>query len=445
MSLRERLERLDRSPASSPGADSRLPDLRQRLDRLLGAGTVLTGAQLEQRGPARARRPVEALVDGRRVEAASGPAFLCETLVPPDHRHGRLPVAELVALPRGAIRLFPSELAGVERAEELAFLDTETTGLAGGAGTVAFLIGVARWSPDGLRITQLFLEDLDGEAALLEVFAEALRGVRCLVTYNGGPYDVPLLENRHILNRKAWPAPEARHLDLLPPARTLWRPRHTDCRLTTLEQGVLGHVRADDIPGAEIPAVYADYLRRGAGSRLAAVFDHNRQDLLSLAGLLWASARAAEGHPEKTGAGVGLLHARRGRREEAEQALEACLREELPRDARARALRELSLSHKAAGRWKRALELWLELRTLCPAGDPFAYEEAAKVLEHRLSDPAGALAVVDDALARGPWAPRDREAFEHRRRRLCRKLRPEVPDEPGSRPPPRSASSATSR
>jgi uncharacterized protein YprB with RNaseH-like and TPR domain len=428
MSVGERLRRLDRRPEQAgpegPPRSGRLPELRERLDRLLGAGAVISGAEVEARGPARARRPVEGIVEGRRVETASGTTFLCETLFPADHTHGRLPVSELGTLPAGAARLFPEDLGHVGRAEEIAFLDTETTGLAGGAGTVAFLVGVARWSPVGFRVTQLFLEDLDREGALLDALAEILAGVECLVTYNGRPYDVPILENRHILNARTWPLAGGRHLDLLPASRTLWRAGHTDCRLTTLERGVLGHVRRGDIPGAEIPAVYTGYLRRGADHRLGVVFEHNRLDLLSLAGLLWAAARAAEGHGEKTGAGVGILHARRGRREEARCALEACLEEELPRDVRARALRELSLAHKAAGRWEPALELWAELRSLCPAGDPFPHEEAAKALEHRLADPAGALVVVEEALRRGPWAPADREAFERRRRRLRRKLGP---------------------
>ncbi|MEW6490745.1 MAG: ribonuclease H-like domain-containing protein, partial [Thermodesulfobacteriota bacterium] len=383
---------------------------------------VVAASQVPLRPPPPGRAPpapVDRFVPGRRLEAPSGPVFLAEWTVPPDHRHGWLPASELEGLPGdGARALFPEHLGEVREPGEIAFLDTETTGLAGGAGTVPFLVGVARWSPGpGFRLAQLFLEDLDREAALLEALAEELRGVRCLVTYNGRCYDGPLLENRHVLSRRPWPLAGAAHLDLLHPARTLWRQAHGDCRLVTLEAGVLGHRRHGDVPGAEIPALYLDYLRRGADARLAAVFRHNRDDLLSLAGLLWA-AGTGRGTPAL---GLGLLHSRRGRREEAGPLLEAGLAEELPRELRVRALRELLRSHKAGERWAEALEACAALRRLAPA-DPFPVAEAAILLERRLGDPAGALALVKEALARGPWIPRDREALERRRERLARKL-----------------------
>lgn len=425
MNLTDRLRRLDRGgvPESAPEKSGRATELRQRLDRLLGAGAVVTAVEVERSPTRRLRRPVGEVVEGRHAVTPSGETFLSETLAPASQVHGRLPVQELEALPGGARRLFPETLSDVERPEEIAFVDTETTGLAGGAGTVPFLIGVARWGGEGFGTTQIFLEDLDREAAQLDAFAAALAGVRCVVTYNGGAYDVPLLENRHVLNRMPCALASCVHLDLLPAARTLWRPRHPDCRLVTLERGVLGYERRGDIPGAQIPAVYTSYLRRGADRELAAVFEHNRLDLLSLAGLLWAAGRAADGHREEgSSAAVGLIHARRGRREEARRALEAGLEDELPHPTRLRALRELALTHRAAGRSREALATLSELRALAPRGDPFPYEEAAKTLEHRLGDLDAALALTEEALSRGPWAARDREALEHRRRRLRRRL-----------------------
>lgn len=417
--LRGRLAGIGRPAPHEARALPPCEDLRRRLDRLLGPGRAAAVAPAAPRPPRAARDPIDRFVPGRRLEAPSGPVFLAEWTAPADHRHGRLPASELGALPGdGARALFPEHLEAVRGAQELAFLDTETTGLAGGAGTIPFLVGVARWVPGrGFRVAQFFLEELDREAALLEALAQEVRGVRCLVTYNGRCYDGPLLENRHILNRRPWPLAAAAHLDLLHPARTLWRQAHGDCRLVTLEAGVLGHRRIGDIPGAEIPALYLDYLRRGAGARLAAVFRHNRDDLLSLAGLLWAAGTGV-GTPAL---GLGLLHSRRGRREQAGPLLAAGLAEELPRELRIKALRELLRAHKAGGRWAQALEACAALRGLAPA-DPFPVEQAAILLERRLGDPAGALARVEEALARGPWTPRDREALERRRERLARKL-----------------------
>lgn len=416
MDLRERLRRLDRPPAPPANEESPVSDLRRRLDRLLGPGAVVPANELEPAGARRRAESLDRLVPGRRVRSAEGQTFLCETLLAPDHEHGRMPLREGAKLD-GPSRLFPEFLAEIEDPAHIAFLDTETTGLAGGAGTVPFLVGVARWTAEGLRIAQLFLEDLDAEAALLDALRQELAGVHCLVTYNGRPFDVPLLENRHILNRKTWPLDRRQHLDLLPPARTLWRFRHADCRLVTLERSVLGYHRVGDVPGAEIPGIYLRYLKRGADRRLASVFEHNRLDLLSLAGLLWAAGRAAEGHAEGTGAGVGLLHARRARTGEARAALEASLTEDLPPAVRRRALKELALAQEACGDWPRALEAWAELRRLC-GGDPLPVERMARLLERRLGEPGRALGVVEEALGEGPWALRDRQGLERRRARL---------------------------
>ncbi|MBI5441662.1 MAG: ribonuclease H-like domain-containing protein [Deltaproteobacteria bacterium] len=401
-----------------------MDELRRRLDRLLGPGKVVSGDRVEppRRPPRPAPVPLAELVGGRRISTPSGLAFAAEALYPHDTFHGRLPVGELGTLPgAGAQALFPEAFGGVSRSEEIAFVDTETTGLDGGAGTVPFLVGVARWTEGGFRVVQLFLEDLDGEAHLLEAFAGELAGVRCLVTYNGGPFDLPILQNRHVLQRLPSPMAGAAHLDLLPPARTLWRFRNADCRLATLEGTVLEFQRSGDVPSCEIPGIYRQYLANGPDEDLAAVFVHNRWDLLSLAGLLWAAGRAADGHPEGTGPGVGLIHARKGRRREARCALEESLSEDLPRELRLRALREVSLACKEAREWERALEVWAEMRALAP-GDSFPVEEAAKALEHRLRNDAGALALIEEALARGPWPAVDRGALERRRARLRRKL-----------------------
>jgi uncharacterized protein YprB with RNaseH-like and TPR domain len=326
----------------------------------------------------------------------------------------------------GSRDLFPEHLAGVEHLHQIAFLDTETTGLAGGAGTIPFLVGVGRWHPDhtqGFRIVQLFLEELHREAALLQLLSHELDGVRCLVTYNGAAYDLPLLQNRHVLCREPWPLSGVAHLDLLPPARTLWAARHPDCRLGTLEASLLGFERHGDVPGAEIPPLYRAFLSGGATQRLADVFQHNRDDILSLAGLLAAAGDAGREPSGATALGVGLLHSRRGRDEPARPALESALRADLSHRQRYRALKELSVAHKRAGRWAEALGLWCEMRSLDP-GDPYPVVEAAKALEHHLGDPGAALTVVAEALIAGLWIPRDREELEHRQRRLRRNTRP---------------------
>ena len=406
---------------------SRLADRLRRIGRTGSAPRTKLRERLHRAWPPPARSgrrtPLERLVAGERVDTPAGPVLRVERTVPAGRNHGRLPVARLAELPLPALReIFPEELGPVADAREIAFLDTETTGLAGGAGTVAFLVGVGRWDPGagGFRVVQLFLEDLDREAALLHALARELHGTRCLVTFNGRGFDVPLLETRHVLARAPWPLAGVPHLDILPPCRTLWRSSHPDCRLATLEAGVLGFRRRGDVPGSQIPTAYLRHLRGEDAGAVPAVFLHNRLDIVSLAGLLWAAGEASKSPRGSTACGVGLLHARRRRHDRAREALESGLAGRLGRAERLRALRELGAVLKAQGMWARALEVWAEMRRLDP-GALLPVEEAAKALEHRLGDPAGALGIVEGALSHPWWPPRDREALEHRRARLLRK------------------------
>ncbi len=410
-SLRERLERLDRNP----GGRGLSSGLRERLERVWETRPTQGAGQ---------RHPLERFVRGSRVPTPAGSVFRAAVCFGSTHRHGRFPLGALERLPGSGLRELFDELCGVACPEEIAFLDTETTGLAGGAGTVAFLVGVGRWIPGAraFQVVQLFLEDLDREPALLSQLARELAGIRCVVTYNGRRFDVPLLRNRCVINRRPELLDGAWHLDLLPLSRSLWRLSQPDCRLATLERGVLGVARGHDVPGWEIPSVYTRYLRLGPDARLGAVFRHNRLDILSLAGLFWAADRAAQRPAADEAYGLGLLRARR-RHHSACEALERCLSGELPRGARVRALKELGLALKRQGRWEEALATWEELERLAPA-DLTAVEEQAKLLEHRLKRPVRALAVVEEALQRGVWSPADRKRLEHRRERLARKTGP---------------------
>jgi len=180
--------------------------------------------------------------------------------------------------------------------QDVLCFDTETTGLAGGTGTRAFMIGVARWIEGGLRVRQWCMTTLAAERALLAAFAAELRDETVLVSYNGRCYDAPLLATRLCLSKLPNPIPDCDHLDLLHPVRRRYRGRWENCRLATIERRVLGIVREDDLPGSEAPAAWLGYLRGGSACDLRRVFEHNRQDLASLATLLLhlESAAAAE-------------------------------------------------------------------------------------------------------------------------------------------------------
>lgn len=181
---------------------------------------------------------------------------------------------------------FPS----ARSADMLAF-DTETTGLAGGTGTRAFMIGAADWHRGELRLRQLFITTLAAETRMLQEFSTWLDDDTVLVSYNGKSYDRPLLSTRLRLARLPDPLLNRTHIDLLHPMRRRYRGIWPNCKLATAERELLAVCREDDLPGAEAPAAWLTYLRGGSASKLRRVADHNAQDLRSLCGLLqWFSA-----------------------------------------------------------------------------------------------------------------------------------------------------------
>jgi uncharacterized protein len=171
---------------------------------------------------------------------------------------------------------------GPTERERLLHFDTETTGLAGGTGTRAFMIGAADWREDGLRLRQLMITSMAAEAAMLEAFAHWLRSDTVLVSYNGRCYDSPLLATRYRLARQPNPLAGLAHADLLFPVRRRFRGHWENCRLATVERRWLQVLREDDLPGSEAPRAWLDYLRGGSARDLRRVLHHNDRDLVSL-------------------------------------------------------------------------------------------------------------------------------------------------------------------
>lgn len=175
---------------------------------------------------------------------------------------------------------------GHVHARDLLFFDTETTGLAGGTGTRAFMIGAADWFEGVLRVRQLLIANMAAEKAMLREFARWLAPSTVLASYNGRSYDAPLLRTRYRLARLPDALHGLDHLDLLHPARRRWRGRWENCRLATIEREALRILREDDLPGAQAPAAWLAYLRGGDAVNLRRVAEHNRQDVATLAQLL---------------------------------------------------------------------------------------------------------------------------------------------------------------
>ena len=398
-------------------------DLHRRLQRL---GVVKGFRNLAPRPTPLPLRPLP----GSERATAHGPVWIIEATYPGEHRHGAYPLGDLDALPASALPL----LGAPELGPRPAFLDTETTGLSGGAGTLAFLIGVGIWGPEGLTLHQLFLRDPTAEGATLRYLTALLDQATGLVTFNGQGFDLPLLETRYVLQRQP-PAALARpHLDLLRVARQLWRDHLPSRRLVALETDVLEITRSEeDLPSSLIPTLYREYLQTGDPREMTRILYHNAVDILSLVTLLVHAGRLIT-EPERcvTGAGewlgVGRLHAQAGddaaARAAWEQALEA---DTLPHDTAARVWRELALRHKRAGEWESALALW----TAWADRQPRAIEphiERAKYFEWQAHDCAAALRETEIALERLSGLPRglhhqrSRHELRHRQARLQRKL-----------------------
>lgn len=209
-------------------------------------------------------------------------------------------VEELLPIAQPAAML-DAEFAsmGPIEADRLLHFDTETTGLAGGTGTRAFMIGAADWHQGFLRIRQLLITELRGEGAMLEAFAEWLRPDTVLVSYNGRCFDSPLLVTRYRLSRRANALKDIAHLDLLFPVRRRFRGAWENCRLATVEKRLLKVLREDDLPGSEAPAAWLTFLRGGSARDLRRVLQHNRQDVISLADLAFRlAALAGESHDD---------------------------------------------------------------------------------------------------------------------------------------------------
>src|SRR2546428_7197733 len=217
--------------------------------------------RIETRRPPRpAAPPAHEVLGGELVETGAGPAPVGRDRYPWAALHGRQPLAPAFAAPLDLLSAVARAAAPARDPRGLLFLDTETTGLAGGTGTYAFLVGVGHLDGDRVVVAQYFMRDFDEEPALLAALVPLLEQAAGVVTFNGSGFDLPLLETRFVLARRRWPA-LLPHLDLLRPARRVFTARCAACRLTTLEREVIGLEREDDVPGALIPALYFDFLR----------------------------------------------------------------------------------------------------------------------------------------------------------------------------------------
>ena len=357
------------------------------------------------------RPPIPAPEDylsGNDIETELGRHFETERLFERHRRHGSIGIADLEDLPSDLLHPISNGLIPDVPPSKWCFLDTETTGLAGGSGTYAFLVGVGRITPEGFRVRQFFMRDFGEEASQLSALHEHLKDFEVLITYNGRTYDQPLLETRFRMVRQRPPFASLEHLDLLFGARRLWNLRFDSCRLVDLENHILGVERQGDLPGELIPYVYFEYLRTQEIFRLLPIFHHNAMDILTLACLTAIVPRAFQA-PEQAqfahGAEmVGL--ARWWRQAEQHEKALALFRQALdrmlPDDLLFRTMWDIAALEKKLGRQHAALPVLTDLAAERNPWRAAAFIELAKYYEHRERNYPMALEMTRNALELDP-------------------------------------------
>jgi uncharacterized protein YprB with RNaseH-like and TPR domain len=335
---------------------------------------------------------------------------------------------------QGAALLARDErLAGID-CRRMAFVDTETTGLAGGTGTYAFLVGVGVFDGEAFTIHQFFMRDYGEEPALLQSLGELLDGLEAVVSFNGKSFDLPLLETRFIMSRQSPRLVDAPHLDLLSPARRFWKYRLDSCALSSLETEILGVRRThEDVPGWLIPGLYTDYARSGDAREMPRIFYHNAQDILSLVTLAARMCDLVAGRlsprddlPGEDLYGLGRLFHDLGQAARAEDAYTQAAQTCQTAHVCEMAMRDLAYLLKRQERREEALPWWQRL--VEASGAVYACEELAKHYEWHELDLAGALTWTERGIGLAeewPTTSKQREALarlEHRRERLNRKL-----------------------
>ncbi len=412
--------------------DQQLARLRERVAQI---DRKYLKSKTETRDPG-VRLVISTIPGGTVVENEFGSHLQLERSFAAHHQHGSADIGALSELPETLLEALGQQEIPASPPTRWAFLDTETTGLAGGSGTYAFLIGVGQITARGFTVRQYFLREYAEERSVLAALEAHLSEFDVLITYNGRSYDQPLLETRYRMNRAAPPFSRLGHLDLLYGARRLWKMQLESCRLVQLEQDVLGFERKGDVPGELIPYIYFDYLRSQDAGRLLPVFHHNALDILSLAcltAIVPAAFRSTDaGSLAKLGlrrgpelAGLGRWLRTAGDWAKASELLKQAVEAGLPDRLLFRTLWDIAALEKKQKRSFEALRIFIELSGCRNEFQVNAFEELAKYYEHQERNYALALDFTEQALRVERSA-----ALEHRRARLeqrleaprCRKL-----------------------
>lgn len=417
---------------------------KERSSRTRADSIAETWRKMEKRSDISTKEKLERLLSltrtekGRKAETArpeplpKPPYQVFENHFRLQTKYGRIALSSGLAISGEVLALLSRNPAFSEQDLSSAlFLDLETTGLSGGAGVVPFLVGLGYYREGQFHLLQFFLGELaEEENMILELgrfFART--DFRSLVTFNGKAFDLPLLETRFILHRAAFPLGGLPHLDFLFSARSLWSHKQESCRLYHLAREVLTAEREEDIPSAEIPARYFEYLRTGDFSLIEPVLYHNQEDLLSLLGVVIVGAgflsEAAMGEEETAADAMDLFGAAKilekaGATEKSVRLMHRALEGRLSEEVALQAKKKLAHYFKKNREWDKAISLWQQMT---PLHQLSCFRELAMHYEHRAKDYAKAAAVAEEGLSQAAGVSRSYEQdFSHRLERLRGKI-----------------------
>lgn len=338
---------------------------------------------------------VGALLGGRPVDTPFGRCLIVDRRYEADRCHGQIRIGDCEVDDFDSLAILDPSLTdsfrGLTPVDPLrtfprtVFIDLETTGLSGGAGTVAFLVGCGYFDLGAFQVRQFLLTSYASERALLYAVAEFFKDADLIVTYNGKTFDVPVMETRWSFHRLQMPLETVPHFDMLHSARRLWRARSTaldaddaSCRLSTLERALFSVNRVGDVDGFEVPARYFRFLRSGDPRPLEPVLEHNRLDLVSLAAVMARALELTRGGYEacrdcQEALALGRIYERAALddrfldRERVLSDAETCYRRgahSRTAEVKAEALYRLALSHRRGRRFGEAAAIWREILDL---------------------------------------------------------------------------------
>jgi len=420
-------EKASTVPASSE-KQSQLDELRRRIDNVVTRAAARSKAAQDE-ARTRGNQGLTEILEGCEIKNEHGRFFLVSRVVKSSSPHGNRSISEAFDFDMSAAAMLANNpIISEYDSSDALFLDTETTGLAGGTGTMAFLIGLGWFEEGHFQVRQILARDFGEEKAALAYLKEIAARKRFLVTFNGKAFDVNLLTTRFILNRLHNDLAGLPHLDLLHPSRRILGHRLENCRLVTLESDILGVTREGDIPGWEIPQRYFDWLRRRDPHLLSDIFEHNRLDVVSMATLtahlvdiLTAHALTRQIHTDDYLA-AARLHLKHANAQGAQKILNI-FQEKTCSEFSLQSKKKLAQLYKRTGRMDEAADVWRQMAA-CEPAEFYPVSELAKFLEHRERDYPRAKQIIEEALAGDHTLSEDEKtSLAHRLNRLNAKLK----------------------